>query len=200
MPISVAGSGRMGAAVPRSSRHQDADPYRDYLDGSGTLVESAAINLNGTTPVAAGFTATGIEWMEATDGGSSEISAGNIVLRVVSGAVEIEQITAGGNKSLSGRAYVPTGFSGYIPFWSASAINNDQDVRLRAKVHTLDRTANTRYLFLDVMYVPNNTSNNANLPWIKFPAGANIKVSTISAGTGATIRCDVSFVLVLVAD
>ena len=59
---------------------------------SNNLVESAAITLNGTAAVAAGFTANEILWMETTAVGSEAVAVGNIRLRVVTGSIEIEQL------------------------------------------------------------------------------------------------------------
>lgn len=175
-----------------------------YIDATNNIVESAAIVLNGTTPVAAGFTAVEPLWMDSTAAGSggtgNTVAAGNIRLRVVSGSVECEQISAGGNKSLSGRFMVPTGYTAYIPYWNAHAINNDQDIRLRAQVTTLNRTLSALYHFIDTDYLPLNTGSISYPPFLKLPALAKIKVSTLSAATGATIRVDVTFSVVLIAN
>ena len=170
-----------------------------YIDASNNIVQSAAINLNGTTPVAAGFTAIEPLWMEVSAVGTAGgVAAGNIVLRVVSGAVEIEQVSAGGNRSLSARAMVPTGYTGYVLNWNSHAINNDQDMRIRAQVDTFTRAFAAPFHFIDADYLASNTGSLSNTPFLKIPALAKIKVSTLSAGTGATIRAETSFTLVLI--
>lgn len=172
-----------------------------YLDGAGTITESAAITLNGTTPVAAGFTATAVEWMEVFSVGSGEVSVGNIRLRIVAGAVEVEQVTAGGNRSQSARFTVPLGYSAYLPSWRGSAINNDQDMRLRADLDSFDRSlVLSVYHFQDQLYIPLNQTQQNDLPMLKIPAGATVKVSTLSAGIAATVRADTSFSIVLIKD
>jgi hypothetical protein len=35
---------------------------------------------------------------------------------------------------------------------------------------------------------------------MRFPAGTEVKASTISAGTAGTVRCDVDFTFVLIHD
>jgi hypothetical protein len=171
-----------------------------YIDATNNLVESAAIALNGVTPVAAGFTAIEPLWMEVDSVGSGIVSAGNIRLRVVAGAVECEQISAGGNRSLSGRFKIPTGYTAFIPSWNAHAVNADQDLRLRAEVETLSRVLSTVYHFIDTDYLPLNTGSISLPPFLKLPALARVKVSTLAGATAGTNRVDVSFVIVLISD
>jgi hypothetical protein len=171
-----------------------------YINSSNNLVESPAINLNGTTLVTGVLTGVNeVLWMEAVTVGSGGRAAGNIRLRINGGVVEVEQISLGGNKSMTARFMVPTGYTAYIPNWRAHAINNDQDVRMQATVHTLDRTLSTVYTYQANAAVATNTNaTTLLLPFQKYPALARIKVSTISGGTAAAVRCDTSFVVILV--
>ena len=170
-----------------------------YIDASNNLVQSAPINLNGTTPVAAGFTAIEPLWMEVSAVGTAGgVAAGNIILRVVSGAVEIEQVSAGGNRSQSARAMVPTGYTGYALNWNSHAISNDQDLRFRAQLNSFTRAFSATFHFIDTDYLASNTGSLSNTPFLKIPALAKIKVSTLSAGTAGTIRAETSFTLVLI--
>jgi len=171
-----------------------------YIDASNNLVESAAILLNGTTAVAAGFTAIEPLWMHVSTVGTGTIAAGNIRLRIVSGSVECEQISAGGNMSLSSRFMIPTGYTGYLATWNSHAINNDQDLRMRAQLDPTTRAFSAPYHFIDNDYLPSNTGSSSFPPFLKIPALARIKVSTLSAGTGATIRAETTFVLVIIAN
>lgn len=171
-----------------------------YLNSSNAMVESAAITLNGLVPVAAGFTANEILWMEVATVGSGGTAAGNVLLRTTVGQVGVEQVSAGGNKSLSARFMVPANYTGYLTNWNAYAINNDQDVRLQGQVATLDRSLSSVYRFLDNIYLSTNANAFAvPLPWLKIPPLARVKASTISTGgTGAAVRCDVSFTVVII--
>ena len=168
---------------------------------SNNLVESAAITLNGTAAVAAGFTANEILWMETTAVGSEAVAVGNIRLRVVTGSIEIEQISIGGNKSLSARFRVPTGYTGYLINWDGAAVNNDQDLRLRAEVASLNRALTAGiYHFQSGAYIPSNNAHFTILPYLKVPALCRIKVSTFSAGVAGTVRAETSFTIVIIAD
>lgn len=177
-----------------------------YIDSTNNLVESAAISLTGVTPVALGFTMLQPLWMESVAPGSgasvaeNTVAAGNIRLRIVAGSVECEQITAGGNKSLSARFMVPTGYTAYVSSWESHAINNDQDMRMRAQVDTVTRALMALYHFIDTDYLPSNTGSSSEPPFMKIPALSKIKVSTISAGTAGTVRADTSFTIVLIAN
>lgn len=176
-----------------------------YINNSGALTESAAITLNGTTAVATGFTANGILWMENVTVGSNMVSVGNIILRnATDHTTQYEQITANGNKSMSGRFLVPTGFTAYLNTnWHMSAIGGaDQDTRIRATVNSFDRSLNAGnvFHFQDIMYIPNSMAMEMGVPWIKFPAGCRIKVSTLSSATGNTNRIDANYTVVLIAN
>ena len=172
-----------------------------YINNSNALVESGAITLDGTTLVTSVLTGVNeVLWMETNTVGSGGVAAGDIRLRINGGTVEVEQITAGGNKSLSARFMVPAGYTGYLASWKSNAINNDQDLRLRALAHSLDRSLGTAYLFQSEMYLANNTNQVKELPFLKIPATAKVKCSTLSAGTPGTVRCDTSFVIAIIAD
>lgn len=169
-----------------------------YIDASNNIVESANIVLNGTAAVAAGFTANEILWMETTAVGTGGVAAGNIRLRVVAGAVEAEQISLGGNKSLSARFMVPAGYTAYLTTWDGLAVNNDQDLRLRATVTSLTRTLTSGiYHFQAGAYIPSNAAHFTILPSLRLPALCKVKVSTFSGGTPGTVRAETNFSIVI---
>ena len=165
-----------------------------YLDAAGVLTLSANIALNGTNAVAAtGLTlnCTGLWAMFSSDMADETITAvGNIRLRKVAGAIECEQISAGGNMSQSARIRVPPGYAAYLNEWNALATANTQDVRLRAQCEPFSRTLCTPYLFQSTMGLAAGATLGARLPHLKVPAGAHIKISTY-AGHTSTARCDV---------
>jgi hypothetical protein len=168
-----------------------------YLNAAGVLTQSPPVALNGVTPVALGFTASAIWWAESASVGSAGVAVGNVRVRIVAGAVEVERISVGGNRSLSGRITVPAASTAYVHQYLASAIASNQDSRLRANVDSLTRALVTPFHFQANLYVPAGTLVQP-LPALRFPAGAIIKASTISSDAAATARCDVSFsVLIL---
>lgn len=173
-----------------------------YINNLNALVTSAAIALNGTTLVTSVLTNVNeVLFMETDTAGSGGKAAGNIRLRINGGVVEVEQISVQANKSMSARFMVPTGYTAYVPNWRVAATNNDQDARIQATVNTLDRSLASVYMYQSNAAIPiNSNSSTMLLPLLKFPALSRIKVSTISAGAGATIKCDVSFVVILIAD
>lgn len=170
-----------------------------YLDSIGTMIESPDISLNGTTPVATGITATAIQWMEVTDGGSLEVSAGTITLRKTGTPTTVyEQISTNGNKSLSARFTIPTGYTGYLIRWEAAAIGQSMDTRLRATVKSFTRELNSRYLFQERIFLASGQNFDSDLHYLKYPAGSTIKISAIPGATGGTPRCDASFTILIV--
>lgn len=173
-----------------------------YIDSTNNLVESAAINLNGTTLVTSVLTGVNeVIWMETFTAGSTGWAEGNIRLRINGGTVEVEQITALNNKSLTARFMVPTGYTGYLNAFKAHAINNDQQTRLTATVNSFDGTVSAVYhAQVNCSVATNTNSGQIFVPFIKIPALARVKVSTISAGTAAAVKCDTSFVIVIIAD
>ncbi len=171
-----------------------------YLDTS-YAIQYIDVNLNGTTPVGLGpIRMLHVYWMEALTGGASEISAGNIDLRTVAGAVVQERISAAGNKSLSARFMVPDGWTAYVTHYSASSVGTTNDIRLRGQVSTYDRALNDRFLFQHTVYLGNSQSLSSDLPFFKFPARARIKASTYPGATPAINRVDYNFVVYIVQD
>lgn len=172
-----------------------------YIDNSNNLVESAAITLNGTTLVTSVLTGVNaVLWMETSTAGSGGVAAGNIRLRINGGTVEVEQITAGGNKSRGGFFMIPTGYTGYITSLQGTAVGTTQDILLRATVNTLDRTISTVYHYVDNLFLISGQTDKSEFHSLKLPALSKVKVSTISGATPVANRADVSFNLILIAD
>jgi hypothetical protein len=140
-----------------------------------------------------------ILWMESLTVGSGGVAAGNILLRITSAGATHEQITAGGNRSLSGRWMVPLGYEALIPNWAVSAINLIADSRLRATVNTYGRTVCTGvYKFQDSMYVPSDNSIESDAHWVKLPALCKVKISVIPSTIAGNTRSDCSFPIILI--
>lgn len=172
-----------------------------YINNSNNLVESAAIALNGLTNVVGVLTGVNqVLWMETATAGSGGVAAGNVILSITGGGAAVGQITAGGNKSRSAIFMIPQGYTGYIKDWQVSAINNDQDCRLRGTVNSLDRSLATVYHYMSEKYAAANISISPSNLWLKLPALSRVKVSTMSGGTAATVRCNTNFLIILIAD
>jgi hypothetical protein len=175
-----------------------------YLDANG-YEQTRTDALAGLAPVNIGAGYTAIQRCEvATVGTANGTAAGNITISSTNGAATVattfEQITAGGNASLSGRYVVPTGFNGFVPDWSAGAVNQSMDCRLRADCFFNDRTLSPGvFHFQDRLFLPNGSIGGDNLPWLKMPAGCTIKISAIPGGAPAGNRLDCDFTLLLIA-
>lgn len=174
-----------------------------YLDNTYTQRVSPWISLNGTSPVATNFTAKFIQSMEVSLLGSSETSVGTITLRTVAGSIIQEQVTAGGNRSLSSHFMIAANYTGYLVSWEGNSIvtsgaAQQQDMRLRATVDD-EGNLSTVYHFLDNMMLSSGTSSpQVELPYIKLPALTKIKVSTISTSLATTTRADTAYCLFIV--
>jgi len=172
-----------------------------YIDTSNNLVTSADIAMNGTTPVALAFKANMILWMESSVVGANSVAAGNIVLRIAGAGATHEQITAGGNRSLSSHFMVPAGYTGYLADWGATSVGNaTQDVRLRATVRSGDRSLGTAYIFQSVDFLAAGGDGGEELPWLVCPALSRIKISTLPSATVNTNRIDAEYTILLVAN
>jgi hypothetical protein len=172
-----------------------------YINNSGDMVQSSNINLNGTTPVTSVLTGVNeVLWMEASAVGSGTVAAGNVRLRINGGGTEVEQITVGGNKSMSARFMIPTGYTGYVTATDAAAIGSNQDFRIRATVSTFDNSLTTPFHFLENLFLTSGVYGAKQLPYFVIPSGARIKCSTISSATPVANRADISFTLILIQD
>lgn len=165
-----------------------------YID-TNYVMQEATVTLNGTTPVGIPFKALDVLWVEGITAGSSGYSVGNIILRVNSG-VDVAQIVAGKNKSQSATFTVPDNYTAYLYRWGSQAIAQAIDFRLEAQTETKDKTITTIYLEQDNCYLPSNTSDERDLPYIAVPERAKIKISAKAATTTNAIA-DVSLWLVL---
>lgn len=170
-----------------------------YLDSSNNLIESANINLNGTTLVTSVLTGVNaVLWMEVTEVGSGGFAAGNIRLRINGGTVEVEQISTGGNKSMSGFFQVPSGYNAFVCCVHGTAIGTNQDLRLRATVNTLDRSLSTIFHYQENIFLTSGQSEGQDVNWLLFPPTSQIKLSTISGATPVANRCDASFHVLII--
>jgi hypothetical protein len=195
-----------------TSANDDGDPVGTgartvaivYLDGSGNL-QTTTVTMNGTTPVSLGNQISYFEWMEVESVGSNTTAVGDISITSNNGAASyantVSRITAGGNRSLDGNFKVPTGYAGYILDWSAASIGSaTQDVRLRSTTNSLNRAVGTVYHFEDTMFIPGNTQgDHRDMHYLKLPAGAEIKISSISGNVAANNRVDAPCHILLVA-
>jgi hypothetical protein len=172
-----------------------------YLDAAG-LETSVTVALNGSTPVNLGTGFTAIQWAEVASVGSSTVSEG--IITIYKGATNnvantLERIAAGGNRSLSGRYKIPSDCNGYLHNFSASAIGNTMDVRLRADVLTYGNVLSEGvFHFLDRAFLASGVEDTYPHEYIKLPPGATVKISAIpgAAAAGNKLDCDFSILLI----
>jgi len=176
-----------------------------YIDALGTVgaQNTTTVTLNGTTAVSLGAVrALAIQWAEAATVGSGKVAAGDITIRATATPTNLyELISAGGNRSMSGRYMVPVGMSAYANEWQGSAVNQDMDIRLRGTVEMGTRASVSPYLFQDAMYPPTGSvSPSRALPWLKFPAGSKLKLSAMPTAVAGSPRCEGSISLVVITN
>lgn len=172
-----------------------------YLDSAGALQTKTAL-LDGTTGVSIGLDLAYIQWAEVSAVGSNTAAVGNITISTVTGAPTVAQtveyIQANENKSRSGRFKVPTGYTGYLHLWDASAIGTTMDFAARATVFA-DRVLSTVFHSQDGAFLPNNTTvGPLNLHWLPCPATAEVKIAAIPGAAGAGNRADATMHILLV--
>lgn len=165
-----------------------------YID-TNYVMQEAAVMLNGTTAVGLPFKALDVLWIEGITAGSNGYAVGDVILRVNSG-VDVAQILAGKNKSQSATFTVPDNYTAYLYRWGSRAIAQAIDFRIEAQSETKEKTITTIYLEQDNCYLPSNTSDTRDLPYIAVPERAKIKISAKAAATSNAIA-DVSIWLVL---
>lgn len=175
-----------------------------YIRASDGTQATADVVPNGTTPVLlpTSVKASAIQWMEVTSVGSNAVSAGIITCRVAGGGTGHEQISAGGNLSMSSRYTVPAGMTAYAIDWHSYAVGTTMDMRFRGTVGTdgAQTAGQGLFIFKRSAFADASSGVVALLRYTRFPAGARIKVSTYPATTAGTARCDTNFVLVVVAN
>lgn len=174
-----------------------------YLDAAGNQ-QTTTVNTAGLTPVSLGTGFSFIQWMEVASLGSSETSVGSLSISSTNGAATVattfELIRAGGNRSLSGRYMVPTGFTAYVCQWGAAAINTTMDTRLRATVFADSGALSTVYHFQDRVFLPSGVITDIMLYYPALSAGCVIKVSAIPGNAPAGNKLDCDFHLLLIED
>jgi len=170
------------------------------LDALGNRTIST-VSLTGTTAVSLGNNFSFIQYMESETVGSSDGAVGDITISTVTGAPTVaqtvEKITVGDSRSMSGRVKVPTGFSMYLRGFYASAFSAAMDVRIRGQAFTDDRSLSQGFHFQQSAYLANGANSDFDFEYLKFPSGAEIKISAISSQAGAGNRCDANFHFIL---
>jgi len=168
-------------------------------DGNRTIT---TVSLNGTTAVSLGNTFSFIQYIESELVGTGDGAAGDITVSTVTGAPTVaqtvEKITAGDSRSMSGRVKVPTGFSMYLRGFYASAFSAAMDVRIRGQAFTDDRSLSQGFHFQQSAYLANGANADFDFEYLKFPSGAEVKLSAISTQAGSGNRCDANFHFILI--
>lgn len=171
-----------------------------YLDANG-LQQVRTDTLNGTGAVSIGSGYTFIQWMEVASVGSSEVSAGNITISSINGvatvATTFDRITAGGNRSLSGRYMIPSDCQGHLVHWDVSAISATMDTRIRATSFADDAAISTVYHFVDRVFLASGATASKELEYREMPSNSVVKISAIPGGTPAGNKLDCSFSIIV---
>jgi hypothetical protein len=171
-----------------------------YLDANG-VQQVRTDTLNGTTPVSIGTGYSFIQWMEVASVGTGEVSAGNITISSTNGAATVattfERISAGGNRSLSGRYKVPSCCHGHLIRWDAAAISNTMDTRIRATMFMDDSSLSSVYHFIDRAFLASGANISQELEYRELPAGSIVKISAIPGGAPAGNKLDCSFSIIV---
>lgn len=176
-----------------------------YLDTNG-LQQVRTDTLNGTTPVSIGTGYTFIQWMEVASVGTSEVAVGAGALSITStnGAATVattfERVSAGRNRSLSGRYKVPSNSHAHLVHWDSAAISNTMDTRIRATVFADDGTLSTVYHFLDRVWLASGQNATQSLEYREIPANAVVKISAIPGAAAAGNKLDASFSIIVMAN
>lgn len=175
-----------------------------YLDANG-LRQARTDTLNGTTPVSIGSGYSYIQWMEVATVGSGGLSAGNITISSSNGPATVsttfERVTAGGNRSLSGRHKVPSNCTGYLLQYHINAIGNTMDCRLRGDFFADDLALSPGvFHFLDRTFLASGQTQDIDQHFRTVPSGAVIKISAIPGGAPAGNKLDCDFSLLCIED
>lgn len=174
-----------------------------YLDTNG-LQQVRTDTLNGTTPVSIGTGYTFIQWMEVASVGTNEVAVGALSITSTNGAATVattfERVSAGRNRSLSGRYKVPSNSHAHLVHWDSAAISNTMDTRIRATVFADDGTLSTVYHFLDRVWLASGQNATQSLEYRDIPANAVVKISAIPGAAAAGNKLDASFSIIVMAN
>lgn len=174
-----------------------------YLDANG-IQQVRTDTLNGTGAVSIGTGYSFIQWMEVASVGSGEVSAGDITISSINGvatvATTFEKISAGRNRSLSGRYKIPSDCHGHLIHWDVAAISTTMDTRIRATAFADDSAISTVYHFVDRVFLASGTNSSQSLEYMEIPANSVIKVSAIPGNAPAGNKLDCSFSIIVMKD
>jgi len=133
--------------------------------------------------------------------GSNKTAVGNIDIRTRGGATVYDRITAGGNRSLSGRFKVPNGYTGYLLGWNGSSANTNSEMRLRATRDCYTEAVTESHHFIDTFYIGSDSSFvYSTLPWLKIPALGEVKISCIPDDTLSTLYVSGAVKMLIISD
>lgn len=172
-----------------------------YLDATG-LQQTVTKTLTGTTPVSLGSGFTYFQFLE-TDHSSAtgRMAAGSITISSINGvatvATTMDKVSAGGNRSLSGRWKCPSDSVAYALDWWASAISATMDVRLRETQFVSGEVSNS-FHFQDRAFLTSGASTSPERHYHKINTSVEIKLSAIPGGVAAGNKLDCNIELVLV--
>ena len=160
-----------------------------YLDSSNNEAEEV-VDMDGTTAVDLTDAAiTFVNHIGATEVGSNGAALGAItIFKKGAAATVYNQISVGGNKSLSAIYKVPAGKTYYMREWHCSVTGNKStSVRLRSTDWAGTLYAGV-FLFKDSAYLESASFDRSFDPPIKIPSLSIVKASAWTTQNGASVQ------------
>lgn len=174
----------------------------NYLDADG-VDRFMNVSTNGTTPVALGSGFSAIQFMESSAVGSLGVAAGNLAITSINGAATVattfEYIKAGSGRSLSARYVVPKDMVAFLVAISGASVGATMDIRIRADCFSGDRSLSPNCMhFQERVFIAANIVFDSHMAYLRFPAGATIKVSATPGAAQAGNKLDASLQFIVV--
>jgi hypothetical protein len=141
--------------------------------------------------------------MEVASVGSNEVTVGNLSISSTNGAATVattfEYVTAGGNRSLSGRYKIPSDCHGHLVHWDAAAVSATMDTRIRATMFMDDNSLSSVYHFIDRSFLSAGGNINQELEYRELPSNCIVKISAKPGSAPAGNKLDCSFSIIVMA-
>jgi hypothetical protein len=140
--------------------------------------------------------------MESATVGSNTVAVGDITVSSTNGAATVattfELISAGGNRSMSGRYKVPSDSHAHIIEWDCSSINTTMDTRLRADTFMDNGISSGAFHFKDIIFLASGASSGPrDMHYEEYPPNAMIKISAIPGNAPAGNKLSGQFSLIV---
>jgi hypothetical protein len=168
----------------------------NYLNSSYDL-KTVSVDLNGTTPVSVASDVFRVLMMVVTQVGTSSYAVGNIIL-TAPGSQQIEQISAGSNRSSSARFTVPAGYRAFVFDQIYSTNGNSCEYRMRNNYDMFNGVllpART-WIETDSIIAGSGAVSCNNGEPLVFEEAVDFKISALAIGTAASPRYNAEVVFI----